>query len=208
MIWNLLLWLALAYLVAIIIWRFARSSRKSTAKKGSAAAPKTLDYLFSRGWIAPTTALLLAVVALLFLYYPPLSGPRWTSSEETEIEHFIEAISLYQQASTMVQSSKLIRSDWETVNALLQASQAEAEQIGAPTLGRILPDLPTMFQEKFLPGLRLGIYGLREFTTAPPKSMDSVAFPGKDSLDQSRGLLQNWNEWFSANKDEIMNKFE
>jgi hypothetical protein len=208
MIWNLLLWLALAYLAAIIIWRFAQSRRKTTAKKGSAAAPKPMDRLFGRGWIAPTTALLLAVVALIFLYYPSLSGSQWTPSEEIEIEHFIEAMSLYQQASTMVQSTKLIRNDWETVNALLQASQSEAEQISVPTLGRINPELPAMFQDKFLPGLRLGIYGLREFTTGPSKNKDTVVFPGKDNLEQSRGLLLDWNEWFAANRVEIMKKFE
>jgi hypothetical protein len=208
MIWNLLLWLALAYLVAIIVWRMVRSRREDKTKNGPAAPPAPIDYLFSRGWIAPVAALLLAVVALTFHYYPQWNKIAWTPSEQVEADHFIEAISLYQQASDLSGNTGMPREDWETVNALLQAALAEAEQVSDPVLARIDPELTAMFKNNFLPGLRLGTYGLRYYTVPGQTGKDTIEHHGDDSIKVSRGLLEQWNSWFMEHRSEIMDRLE
>ena len=208
MIWNLVLWAAVAFLVVTILFRLLSSRQSQPASEATESEASPVSRILGRGWIAPAVAALVALVAVGFIYAPKSNVRDWTESEAVEVEHFVEAISLYQNASTLSQKRGIRRGDWESVNALMQASLSEAEQISDSTLRKIDPELPAQFQEKFMPGLRIGAYGLRYYAQPPQKGKDTVEHHRDDSLQQSRGLLEEWNSWFLAHKAELMSQFE
>ena len=208
MIWNLILWVAVAFLVVTLLWRLIASRRPKPASEATGSGPSPADRVFGRGWLAPVAAVVLALVALGFMYVPQFFRQAWSESEQVEVDHFIEAISMYQDASSLSQKRGVGRGDWESINAMLQATQSEVEQVGDSVLRKIDPELPNMVHEKFIPGLRIGAFGLRWYTGVPQKGRDTVEHHRDDSLKLSRDLLDEWNAWFTAHKADIMSKLE
>ncbi len=208
MIWNVILWAAVAFLVITILFRLLSSRQPEPVSGEAALEPSPVSKILGRGWIAPVIAVIVAVVALGFIYCPWFCKQNWNETEQVDVDHFIEAISLYQDASTLSQKRGVGREDWESVNALLQASLSEAEQVSDTILKKIDPELPAQFKDKFLPGLRIGSYGLRYYAQPPQKGKDTVEHYRDDSLAQSRGLLEEWNAWFTAHRAEIMDKLQ
>lgn len=209
MIWDVILGLAVAYLAAVLVWRVTAGRISQPASAGGTAPSGLAVKLFGRGWLKPGIALIIIVVVAAVRFGPLLlGGVNWTEAEHAELEHFVEATNLYGEASSLSTGRTLHSSDWESVNALLQASLAEAEQVSDSVLVKIDPELKTMFREKFMPGLRLGSYGLRYYTASPQKGRDTVEHHRTDSLQESRQLLEEWNSWWLDHRGSIQNKLE
>jgi len=202
MIWNLVFWAGVTFLIVTVLFRWLLSRRPA-----SAAEPSVVGRFLGRGWIAPVSGILVSLVALVFIYWPQLSKNHWNESEQAEVDHFTEALSLYVDATTLSKQRGVTREDWESVNALLQASLSEAEQVSDSTLQMIDPELPNVFREKFMGGLRIGAYGLRSLTSSP-KDIDTAAGHPADSLSKGRALLEAWNAWYYTHKAELTDKLE
>ena len=207
MIWDVILGLAVAYLAALIIWRLTAGRLSQPVSTGGPAPSGLATRLFGRGWLRPAIALIVIVVVAAVRFGPQIMGGiEWTEAEHAELEHFVEATNLYGEASGLSSSRTLHASDWESVNALLQASLSEAEQVSDSVLMRLDPELKTMFREKFMPGLRLGAYSLRYYAASPQKGSDTIEHHRTDSLNAGRQLLEEWNAWWVDHRNTIQNK--
>ncbi|MEW5796668.1 MAG: hypothetical protein AB1772_09965 [Candidatus Zixiibacteriota bacterium] len=206
MILDLVLWFALAYLVVMLVWRFV--GRRSSGARDKKTTKSFAERIFGRGWTAPIVVIVIAVGAFFLKAGGSLFGISWSEAERAELEHFVEAIALYQQASEMAASTMLRTEDWETVNAILQAALTEADQVSDNLLNRIDPELTQAFKDNFKSGLMTSIYGLRYYTASPQKGKDTLLHYRMDSINAGRARLQNWNQWFSSHRTEIMNKLD
>lgn len=207
-LWPVLAWAFLIYLAIVLALRLIRSKSSPSTQTNKPSGFTLIDHILGRSWVGLAAVVVLLLVALFMTFERQFTGPNWSDEEATEINHFVESITLYGEASTLSQRRSLGRSDWESINALMQASMAEAEQIGDEMLENIDPDLPAMWKEKFIPGLRIGSYGLRYYTGLPQKGKDTVEHHSEDSIKQSRVLLEEWNGWFTANKDRLIDRLE
>ncbi len=144
MIWDIVFWLALAYLAFTVVWRFFLVGLLKPQQKRDGTDNHAWDTgLFFRGWALPVTAVLLVVVAFVMKTNPDIFGTSWSAEERIEVDHFVEALTLYAQANTLASQNNLTYGDWESVLALLQASKAEVELVSDKVLERIHPDLNT-----------------------------------------------------------------
>jgi len=208
MLLNVILWLALAYLLIVVIWRFLGTRKRRPEQTRKAAKPGLAQRLFGQGWLIPGLVVVLACATLVAKYPKILFGPHWSDNEQAQVTHFREAISLYDQAVGITDAGGLFPNDWETVNALLEASLAEAEQVSDPVLLKLHPELKTFYHSRFVSGLRAGTFGLKYFTDAN-KNMDTAALQIRDdSLRVGQTLLGEWNKWFRPNRPEIMKLIE
>ncbi|MCX6835177.1 MAG: hypothetical protein NTW07_08620 [candidate division Zixibacteria bacterium] len=208
MLLNVILWLALAYLLIVVIWRFLGTKKRGSGQARKAATPGLAQRLFGQGWLIPGLVVVIACIALVVKHPKIIFGPHWNDDEQTQVAHFGEAISLYDQAVEITDASPKSPSDWETVSALLEASLAEAEQVSDPVLLKLHPELKTFYRSRFISGLHAGAFGLKYFTDAS-KNYDTVAREIRDdSLKVGRTLLGQWNDWFKPSRAEIMKLVE
>lgn len=208
MLLDVILWLALAYLLIVVIWRFLGTKKRGPKQARKAATTGLGQRLFGQGWIIPGLVVVVACVALVAKHPRILFGPHWSDSEQAQVEHFQGSISLYDQAVEMTDSGPKTPSDWESVHALLEASLAEAEQVGDSVLLKLHPELKTFYHSRLISGLYAGSFGLRYFTNLG-KNMDTAALQVRnDSLNVGRKLLEQWNDWFKPNRTEIMKLIE
>jgi hypothetical protein len=207
-LWPVLVWACLAYLVIVLTLRLTGSKSGQSPQTDKSSKFTLIDHLLGRSWIGPSVVLVLLLAGLYMTFERQFTGPNWSDQEAVEVDHFIESVSLYGEASTLSQKRAIGREDWESVNALMQASMAEAEQVSDDMLKQIDPELPTMWKDKFIPGLRIGSYGLRYYTALPQKGRDTVVHNREDSLKLSRTLLEEWNGWFTAHKAELIGRLE
>lgn len=209
MIWDIVFWLALAYLAFTVVWRFfVVGLGKPQKKRGGTDEHAWGTGLFFRGWALPVTAVLLVVVAFVMKTNPDISRASWSAEERIEVDHFVEALTLYAQANTLASQNNLTNNDWESVLALLQASKSEVEQVSDEVLERIHPDLNTHLQEEFFPGIRVGGYGISYFVAIRQKGRDTVKHYMEDSLTLGRTLLSQWNNWYESHAKQIMKRVE
>jgi hypothetical protein len=210
MIVDIVLYGAIAYVAGWAAWRFVFSGTAKKSKAKGSWVAQMFGRLFGCGWVFPGSAIALA--AILFFFGADLGlVSRWSEPERAELDHFVEALSFYDDASSLYSNStKLTNQDWESVNAMLRAALAEGEQVSPELLLRLHPELPQRFQEQFLAGLQTGSYGLKYYTAAPQKGKgkDSVEHHGSDSLDAGRLLLGDWNAWFNINGAQILEKVD
>jgi hypothetical protein len=208
MLLNVILWLALAYLLIVVIWRFLGTRKRGPGQAREAATPGLAQRLFGQGWLIPGLVVVIACVALVAKHPKIIFGPHWNDNEQTQVTHFGEAVSLYDQAVEMTDAGPKSPGDWETVSALLEASLAEAEQVSDSVLLKLHPELKTSYRSRFVPGLHAGTFGLKYFTNAS-KNLDTAALKIRDdSLNVGRKLLGQWNDWFKPNRTEIMKLVE
>jgi len=209
MIWDIVFWLALAYLAFTVVWRFfVVGLRKPQKKQGGTDDHAQGTSLFFRGWALPVTAVLLVVVAFVMKTNPDIFRASWPAEERIEVDHFVEGLALYAQANTLASQNNLTSGDWESVLALLQASKAKVEQVSDKVLERIHPDLNTHLQEEFFPGIRVGGYGIGHFVAGRQKGKDTVKHYMEDSLALGRTLLSQWNNWYGSHAKQIMKRVE
>ena len=211
MIWDITLWLAAAVLVVVIVVRLMGAKSHKVNSKESSDSQTTGNSL-TRGIALPIAAVVVLVLALKF--GPDLLDPKpnWTDEQMVEVEGFREALDQYSQAiSTKIQGD-LINDDWETIRALLEASGSEMSMVSVEVLRKIHKELPSRVAKEFLPGIRIGTYGLMQFIAPSEKGVDPKRDPVKleanNSLAQSRELRGEWNAWFQANQKEILRRSE
>jgi len=207
MLLDVILWLVVAYLIVAVIWRLLRIGKKGS-KKGKDARPTGFaQRVFGKSWIGILLAAVLIVVILAAKYELGPFGPKWTDDERSQIQHFQEAISLYEQAAAMTDAGQRSFNDWETVNALLEASLAEAGQVSDAILPKMHPELQAYFHSKFMVGLHAGAFGLRYYINRNKREAPDPQVRD-DSLQAGRKMLKEWNDWFGTNRAEIMRKIE
>lgn len=210
MIWDILFWLALAYLAMIVMTRFFGVGLKKQQRASGGRDGGGSDSGRSKRdrWL--TAAAVLAIVcSFVMKANPDLFERDWTDEERVELESFEEAIALYDQASALTLANTSNNNEqWESVNALLQASLAESELVSDGVLDGLHPDLETHFREEFRTGLRIGSYGLALYVDPSRRTTDQGREEVADSLDQGRALLAQWNKWYSENEREIFRKLE
>jgi len=209
MIVDIILYGSIAYLVAVLVWRLLLSKRAGGSGAPGNKASVLARQVFGRGWIYPGVAVALAVTAFVLRTDLGLIS-RWSEQERVELDHFVQALSYYDDASRLfANKSKLTNEDWESVNALLQAALAEGEQVSAELLQKLHPELPQKYQERLLAGLHTGTYGLRNYTSGPKKvDVDTFEYHNGDSLDAGRWLLGEWNKWFNVNRAQILDRVD
>ena len=200
---------AIVYVAGWTAWRLflVRTAKESNARESRATA--LFGRLFGGSWIYPTSAIALA--AILFFFGADIGlVNRWSEQERAELDHFVAAVSYYDDASQLYSNRpKLSYQDWESVNAMLQAALAEGEQVSPKLLKKLHPELQKKYQERFLAGLRTGTYGLWYFTSTPKKvNEDTVDNHSSDSLNEGRRLLGEWNKWFEPNRAQILEKMD
>lgn len=205
MIWDIVFWLALAYLAYSIFMHFFVSGSGRTAKrsgseeKAAAGGAKT--------WLWPGVAIVIMAVSFGMKANPDLFKAEWTPENREMVDHFDEAILLYEQASAMISVTGRIEAEtWESVNALLQAASMEAEMVPVDILDKLHPDLREHFQNEFMAGLQAGVYGLQFYTAGQEKGVDTLEHNMIDSLDHGRALLGQWTEWFMVHKQVLQYK--
>jgi len=198
MIWNVLFWLGLALLIAWAIWRFLPGGRRQPSPEGAQPAPTPA---LSR--LLPVLAVVLLVISILVKPDVLTFGSRWTDEQRAELVHFRDAIDYYDQATALSTGRDVSNDDWETVNALLQASLAEAEQVSDGLLDSLHPELKEAYRDQLLAGLNAGIYGLTEHTSFVRYKDDTARHAFEDSLIRGRTLLAQWNDWFEIHRAAI-----
>ena len=208
MIVDIVFYGSIAYLVALVVWKLLLSK----GSKGAGSRPGRIStvarQIFNRGWVVAGVVLALAATSCVLKFEPNLLSRR-DNLEQADLSHFVEAITQYDYATDFsTNKPNLTNDDWETVSAMLQAALAEGEQVRPELLEKLHPELPQKFQEQFLPGLRIGTYGLRSFTNRSKSTADSVAELSDDSLKVGRQLLGEWTQWFKSHRTEIMEQVE
>jgi len=198
MIWNILFWLGLVLLIAWAVWRLLLSGRRKPLPEGGQAAPSP-----ALRRLLPVLAVVLLVISILVKPDVLTFGSRWTDEQRTELAHFRDAIDYYDQATALTTGREISNDDWETVNALLQASRAEAEQVSDSLLDSLHPELRKAYHDKLLAGLSAGIYGLTEHTSFIRYRGDTAQYDFEDSLIRGRTLLAQWNDWFDVRRAAI-----
>lgn len=208
MIWDIAMWAAAAVLVIVIILRTIGNRSGGTAKGQSEG-----NFL-TKGKGLPMGAVVILVLALIMKFGPGVLHPKpsWTEEQLVEIEMFRTAIEQYSHATIARGQGDLITEDWETVRALLEAAGSEMSMVSAEVLMKIHKELPARVAKDFLPGIRMGTYGLMQFTALTAKGVDIKNDPdkraGRDSTAEGRELLTKWNEWFLANQVEIFKQID
>lgn len=201
MIWDIVLYVAAAALLLTLILRLtSKSSSESSGKSGN---------IVTRGTALPTVLVVLLLLALIFKFEPRFLGfgPSWTDEDREQVESFNVALEHYETASLAKLTMEPHGAEWESVKAMLEAASYEMSMVSDDVLGRIHSDLPQHVSEEFLPGLRMGLYGLDYYMNR--RSMvnqakpDSVRETSYDSLDNGRALLTNWNAWYDANREHV-----
>jgi len=198
MIWNILFWLGLALLIAWAIWRFLLSGRRKPSPEGGQAAPSP-----ALRRLLPALAVVLLVISILVKQNVVTFGSKWTDEQKAELVHFSDAIDYYDQATALTTGRDVSNDDWETVNALLQASHSEAEQVSDDLLDNLHPELRKVYREEFVPGLSAGVYGLTQHTSFIRYRGDTAQYDFEDSLTRGRTLLAQWNDWFEDHRAAI-----
>ena len=163
---------------------------------------------------ASTVLAVVLVLALVMMFGPDLLNPKpnWTEAQVAEVEIFLGALEQYQQATLATKQGMLRDEDWETVRALLEASGSEMSMVSEEVLKEIHPELPVRVEKHFLPGIRMGTYGLLFHTALSPKgtlpSKDTARIASQDSLARGRDLLTKWSTWFDTTRVEILSRTE
>jgi hypothetical protein len=197
MVWNLMFWFAVAYLGVAIIWRyFVPAFRRSKPSSDSDKRPSGAERFFARGQIVPTVAIVFMAAALIVRANPDLIQSKWSENQKEQLGHFSEAMSLYDQATQIASYHRLSADDWESVKALLEASQSEAAQVSDTVLAKLDGELPAHFHDEFLRGLQTGIFGLTQYNQGAPKGTDTLRYNAADSLKIGRELLDQWDDWY------------
>jgi hypothetical protein len=202
MIWDITLWIAAAVLVLAVVLRL-RGGKK----------PKTSSNFLTSGKALPVIAAAVVVLALIMRLELATfsSAPDWNEEQLVEIESFREALAQYDLATMAFKQGKLNREDWESIKALLEASGSEMDIVSNDVLSGIHSELPAHVANEFLPGIRMGTYGLFKYLEPKPKgvkSPDLSVTPANDSLEEGRRLLGDWNRWFDGSQEEILSRIE
>lgn len=203
MIWNLMFWFGVAYLAIAIVWRFfvpAFSVAPARDGEGSSSGAKRF---FAGSKVFPVVAVIFLAIPLAIQAANGLSGQNWTDDEKAGLEHFRGAMEYYDQATQLATVPALKTEDWETIKALLEASQAEAVEVGDTVLSKLDADMPAVYSEQFLSGLRMGIFGLAQHNLGVPKGQKELAFHAQDSLKLGRELLADWDAWYLPRRNSI-----
>ena len=215
MIWDIALWTAVAILVVVVVFRaFGTRSPQSSKRQPKDKRPEASGNFLTQGKGLPTAAIVILVLALIMKFGPDLLNPKpnWSDDQMVEVDIFVEALLQYDQATFNKGQGNLITDDWETIRALLEAAGSGMSMVSDDVLREIHSELPSHVAKEFLPGIRLGTYGLLHFTALSPKGVDPKKDPVKraanDSLDQGRELLGKWNVWFLTNRKEILSRIE
>ncbi len=208
MIWDIAMWAAAAALVIVVVLRAIGS------RSGDTAESQSEGNFLTKGKGLPMGTLIVLLLALTMKFGPGLLNPKpsWTEDQLVEVDMFRSAIDLYSQASYTRDQGDLVTDDWETVRALLEAAGSEMSMVSDEVLREIHKDLSSHVAKEFLPGIRMGTYGLLQFTALGKKGVEPKNDPDKragiDSTDQGRILLTKWNEWFLANQLEIYKQID
>gem|GEM_PF-2766447 len=200
MVWNLLFWLAVAYLSIAIIWRyFVPAFSKAAPRSGkdlAPAPPAAAERFFASGRTFPMIAIVLLVIPLAIQSTRGLVDIGWTDDESEQLLHFSAAMDYYDQATQLASLRALKLEDWESIKALLEAAEAEALQVNLEVLAKMDDDMPGLYRDKFLTGLRMGIFGLTQHNIGAPKGSDTLRYRAEDSLTMGRQLLSQWDDWY------------
>jgi hypothetical protein len=208
MIWDVLFWLALAYLAAFAFTRYLLPVFRGGKKVGKKGGAAERSESFGRVWALPILAILVMAGSYWMKANPDVFQHRWTDDERAELERFESAVGYYEQATAISQDPPLSWSDWESVEALLSAALDELKSVDPKTLARLHPELRTHVEREFIPGLQSGIFGLDYYTQDPAKGIDTARTDMSDSLKAGRQLLAKWNAWYAANQDLIIERLE
>jgi hypothetical protein len=208
MIVDIVFYGSIAYLVAMMVWRFLISGRAKRARTRESGVSALARQVFGRGWLFVGAVLVLALVSCALKYN---LGPfnQWNDQERAELDHFVEAVNYYDEATSLyLDRQNLTNDDWESVNAILQTALAEGEQVRPELLKRLHPDLDQQFQGLFLAGLHAGTYGLHFYTSRSKSEADTVIQSSQDSLEAGRRLLGEWDNWFKTERDQILDEID
>jgi hypothetical protein len=210
MIWNLMFWFAVAYLGIAIIWRYfvpALSPASSRSRVKTEEAPASgAKHFFARSRFFPIVAVAFLVIPFVMQYNTGWFDFGWSSHEKEQLQHFSSAMDYYDQATDLASVGGLKLEDWESIRALLEASQSEAEQVSDTVLAKIDDDMPALYRDKFMAGLRTGIFGLGQYTLGKPKGAKTLNYQASDSLDVGRRLLSDWDDWYLPRQQSILNE--
>lgn len=200
MIWTFLFWLSIAFLayttIARLIWpAFSKKEGKDSGGKAI--------------WFAAGVAVLLLALSIYMKAEPVLRSTDWSDAQLTELENLRGAIDYYEQARNIKQGHTPSSDDWQSVVALLQASQNQALTVSEDVMKKVHPLLPTHFRNEFLPGLSAGIYGLIKYNdrvVKPNTNVDTLNLDYPDSITVGTELLSRWNKWYDDQKAVIGTK--
>lgn len=212
MIWDIALWVAAAGLVVIVALRMkGAGSNGPSGKDTKTGQPKTGGNLLTQSKALPVIMAAVLVLALIMKFQPGILGfgPNWTEDQLDELESFQEALNQYELATLTKGDGKPKTSDWESIRALLEASGSEMSYVSEEVLGEIHQELPYHVANEFLPGIRLGTYGLFHYLNTGKEGEffpNDVIEASQDSLVEGRRLLADWNAWFDSNRVEITDR--
>ena len=196
MIWDVLFWLALAFLALVVISKLIWPMIAGRKDKGS--GQKAV-------WIGAAIAVVVFAVSFYMRGESGSATPEWNAQELTQVESLIAALDYYEQAQNLTTGRVPTADDWQTVAALLEAGVEQGEFVGETVLEKVHPRLPEHFRDEFLAGMVTGSHALTEYNqgTVKPFIRDTAQTPYKDSLAVGTELLTRWNLWYDARKDTI-----
>jgi len=208
MLVDIIFYGSIAYLVAMMLWRFFLAGKAKGGRTRESGVSVLAQRVFGRGWAVVGVVVILALVSCAVKYDLGPFNP-WSDQERAELDHFVEAVNYYDEATSLyLDRQNLTNDDWESVNAILQTALAEGEQVQPELLKRLHPDLDRQFQGLFLAGLRAGTYGLHFYTSRSKSEADSAIQRSQDSLVAGRRLLGEWNNWFKTERDKILDEID
>jgi len=208
MIVDIVFYGSIAYLVAMMVWRFFPAGKAKGGRTRESRVTALARRVLGRGWVVFGVVLFLALASCAIKYDLGPFNP-WSDQERTELDHFVEAVNYYDEATGLyLDKAKPSPEDWESVSAMLQAALAEGEQVRPELLKRLHPELDKQFSDLFLAGLHAGTYGLHFYTSRSKTDADSVIQRAQDSLVMGRRLLGEWNNWFKTERDQILDEIE
>jgi hypothetical protein len=192
----------MAYLAIAVIWRFFVQGLRTPDAAGHQQEDRKR---FGTGVKVAVVALAAVGLAFLAKAKPNLLRFGWSEEQKVELQHFMDAIDYYEQATELTAAWRNPTSeDWETISALLQASLTEAEQVSNDVLDGLHENLQEHYRREFLAGLEVGLYGLRQYTIKK-KRMDIGGTDTDivDSITRGRVLLDQWVTWYDENREDI-----
>jgi hypothetical protein len=208
MIIDIVFYGSIAYLVAMMLWRFIFAGMAKGGRTREGGATALARRVLGRGWVVFRVVLVLALASCAVKYDLGPFNP-WSDQERAELSHFVDAVNFYDEATGLyMNKEKLTNEDWESVSAMLQAALAEGEQVRPELLKKLHPELDQQFQKLFIAGLHAGTYGLHYYTSRSKSESDSVIQSSGDSLEIGRGLLGKWNDWFKTERDQILDDID
>ncbi len=206
MIWDIVFWLAFAYLALAVVWHFFisafRKPRRVPLQKDRGEQP---EKKLGQSRVLPVVAIVAIAIAFVMKANPNLLFSGWSEAERAELEHFEEALRFYEQATNMMTFSPTVGpNEWETISALLQASLTEGEQVSDQVLDQLHDDLRAQYRNHFLAGLSAGGFGLAQYNQWDPNKQDTPSNFGADSLELGHDLLGEWNVWYGDHQESIL----